>query len=400
MAQILDDVRVVDLTRWIPGEYCTKMLADYGADVVKVEKPGEGSLTRGYGPFPGDVPHPEKSATFLALNTNKRSVTLDVATEAGRRLLLDLVATADIVVESFRPGTLERLGLGWEELSAVNPRLVLTRISNFGQTGPYRDYEASNLVVQAMGGPLQSTGLPEYPPIRKPGNTSLYSVGTMAAEATMAGLLAAAGGEGQAIDVAAAEVLMCSVDRRASFLLANRYHGGDAARAAGAAGALPVGAFPCADGYVTLAVVFQALPALIAFLDDPDLSAYFTSPAVIMQNPGEARERLDAVLLPYLYSHTKEEIQAAAQAARVPITAMYTIDDLLASDHFRGRGFFVEADHPVAGTLEYLGAPFRIEDGWALRTPAPLLGEHTAAVLGELGVGAAGLPALRAAHVI
>src|SRR5690606_19193980 len=167
-AQALSGLRVLDLSRWVAGEYATKLFADFGADVVKVEKPGEGSLTRAWGPFPGDVPDPERSALFLHLNTNKRSVALDLRADADREVLLGLVARADALVEAFRPGHLERLGLGPDVLRDLNPRLVITRISAFGQTGPWRDREASGLVLQAAGGPMHATGQADRAPLRKP----------------------------------------------------------------------------------------------------------------------------------------------------------------------------------------------------------------------------------------
>ncbi len=182
--RLFEGVTVLDVSQWIPGEYCTKMFADYGAEVIKIEAPGMGSLTRHYGPFPGNVPHLEKSATFLHLNTNKRSVTLDLESDSGRALFLKLVERADVVVESFGAGVLEEWGIGWERIREANPKAVFTRISAFGQTGPYREYDASNLVLQAMGGPMSSSGMAGNPPLRKPGNTSLYSIGIMAAEAT------------------------------------------------------------------------------------------------------------------------------------------------------------------------------------------------------------------------
>src|SRR5690606_22067123 len=150
---------------WVAGEYATKLFADFGADVIKVEKPGEGSLTRHWGPFPDDEPHLERSALFLHLNTNKRSIALDLNDPADRDVLLDLVATADAVVESFRPGHLERWGLGPDVLRRRNRRLVVTRISAFGQTGPYRDWEATGIVLQAMGGPMHATGGAGRPPL-------------------------------------------------------------------------------------------------------------------------------------------------------------------------------------------------------------------------------------------
>ncbi len=184
--QVLSGVRVLDLSRWVAGEYATKLFADFGADVVKVERPGEGSLTRAWGPFPDDVPDPERSALFLHLNTNKRSVALDLRDDADREVLLDLVRSAHAVVESFRPGHLEELGLGPDVLRAINPGLVLTRISAFGQTGPYRDREATGLVLQGAGGPMHATGQADRAPLRKPGLLEHYTVGRTAAQATMA----------------------------------------------------------------------------------------------------------------------------------------------------------------------------------------------------------------------
>ena len=142
-AQPLYDIRVIDLTHGIAGPYCTKLLADFGADVIKVERPGSGDYARRLGPFPSDISHPEKSGLFLLLNTNKRSITLDLKTAEGTDALEELVKGADILVESFKPGVMDRLGLDYDTLSKINPDLVMTSVSNFGQTGPYRDYLAS-----------------------------------------------------------------------------------------------------------------------------------------------------------------------------------------------------------------------------------------------------------------
>ena len=148
----LSDVKVLDLTHYIAGPYCTKLLADYGADVVKVERPGVGDGSRLLGPFPADVAHPEKSGLFLHLNTNKRGITLDLKSDAGKVITLSLAAEADIVVESFRPGVMDRLGLGYDLLRGAHPNLVLTSISNFGQTGPYRDYLGSRSFATGWAG--------------------------------------------------------------------------------------------------------------------------------------------------------------------------------------------------------------------------------------------------------
>ena len=194
----LDGLRIVDLTQEAMGPFCTRLLADYGAEVIKIEPPA-GDPARALPPFAADTPGPERSGTFLFLNTNKRSVVLDLERPADRERLLDLVAGADAVVESFAPGTLDALGLGYDRLAAVNPRVVLTSITHFGQDGPYRDWQATDLTVYAMGGPMLTTGHIDHEPIRVAGRMASYQVGYMAALATAVGLHAAeARGTGRA----------------------------------------------------------------------------------------------------------------------------------------------------------------------------------------------------------
>ena len=158
MDMALSDIRVLDLTHGIAGPYATKMLADYGADVIKVERPDGGDFARRLGPFPNDTPHPEKSGLFLMLNINKRGVTLNLKTAAGRRMLLELAQQADVLIESFAPRVMPALGLSHETLAEANPSLVVVSISNFGQTGPYRDFKASEMVLYGMGGAMHSRG--------------------------------------------------------------------------------------------------------------------------------------------------------------------------------------------------------------------------------------------------
>ena len=184
----LSDVRVLDLTRHVAGPFCTKMLADYGADVIKVERPDGGDFTRRMGPFPDDVPHPEKSGLFLHLNANKRGVTLNLKTATARGMLLELVKQVDVVVENFAPRVLPSLGLAYEDLERVNPGVILVSISNFGQTGPYRDYKASEIVLHGMGGNLRSLGLPEREPVKYGSHVALRQAGLIGAAATVAAL--------------------------------------------------------------------------------------------------------------------------------------------------------------------------------------------------------------------
>ncbi len=395
--QVLSSLRVLDLSRWVAGEFCTKLFADFGAEVIKIERPGDGSLTRRWGPFPGDRPDLEASALFLHLNTNKRSVTLDFSSASGRDVLLRLVERVDLVVESFRPGSLERHGLGPGVLRGRNPRLVLTRISAFGQTGRYRDREATGLTLQAAGGPMNATGTAALPPHRKPGLLEHYTVGRMAGEASLAGLtVARRTGTGSVIDVSGMETLLAGADRRASFLTAAAYSGVNAPREVGFSGA-----YRCQDGYVMLFVTnpefWDRLVDLVAGGDD-DFRECYRGKFAMQQS--EEWESFVRHLNAWFAARPKLQIMQEGEAHRIPLTAFLDVPEVFAHPHFRDRGCFVTGAHPVAGLLEYVGAPWRMEGGWRLRHTAPLLGADTASVLTDVGVPVDGLPALRGAGVI
>jgi crotonobetainyl-CoA:carnitine CoA-transferase CaiB-like acyl-CoA transferase len=202
----LQGVKVIDLTHHIAGPYCTKLLADFGADVIKVERPDGGDSARRLGPFPENIPHPEKSGLFLYLNTNKRGITLNLKDHKGRAALLDLVREADILVESFSPRVMPSLGLAYQTLTQINPSLVMTSISSFGQTGRYRDYRASELALYALGGMAYITGEYHREPVKHGYNQAQYLGGMAAASGTVAALLQRwrAGG-GQQVDVSIME---------------------------------------------------------------------------------------------------------------------------------------------------------------------------------------------------
>jgi crotonobetainyl-CoA:carnitine CoA-transferase CaiB-like acyl-CoA transferase len=217
--QALDDLLILDLTHYIAGPYCTKLLADYGARVIKIERPAGGDPCRRVGPFPGDVPHPEKSGLFLHLNTNKESVVLNLKTLRGRQLFSKLVAKADVVVENFHPRVLLSLGLDYPHLRRIKPSIILTSISNFGQTGPYRDWRAQDLTLYGMGGEMYTSGTPGRTPLKQAHNLTLYQGGAMAAAATMVGVFGVRQhGCGQHIDVSLFETQAGSIDRRLTSL--------------------------------------------------------------------------------------------------------------------------------------------------------------------------------------
>jgi len=398
----LDDVRVIDLTHYTIGPFTTRVLADYGADVVKIERPG-GDPARLLPPFPKDEPHPERSGTFLALNTAKRSVVLNLKHEEGRRLLLDLVRGAQVVVENFKPGTLERLGLGYETLREVNPAIVLTSISNFGQTGPYRDWEGTDLTLYGMGGAMIAQGDPEHSPLKTGGRAPGYQVGYSAALATAVGLLAAERrGTGEHLDISAFEALAHSIDGRLGRILGYQHNGRVVGRTGGGLG-VGSGTYPCADGYVLITSGPTRLPLTLRMIGREDLLEQPEWATIEARAHPDRIPEFDAYLLPWTLEHTKDEIRAACQRFGVLGGPLNTTADLLVDANFVARGFFQTIDHPETGALTYPGYQARIhtEPPLPARKRAPLLGEHTADVLcGELGLDTRELRRLVEAGVV
>jgi crotonobetainyl-CoA:carnitine CoA-transferase CaiB-like acyl-CoA transferase len=406
----LAGLRVLDLTHWLAGPRCTMLLADFGADVIKLERPPAGDPARRLGPFPHDLPDPEASGTFLHLNTNKRSVTLNLKTDAGLELAKSLAGRVDAVVENFKPGVLERLGLGYETLKALRPGIVLTSISNFGQDGPYRDLPASEITLSAMGGPMNVTGHREREPLKLAGNIVQYHAGSVAAYATLLALYAAeeAADAGEApsgdhIDVSIYETQAAFRDRRAINLTGHAYTGDIAKRSL--PGSRPgVGVRPCADGYVNLhasnAARFATLLRLIGREDLMERAAGL-SPLALVGEPELAQE-VEASYLAWLSERTKLEVAMTAQRHKLLAAPVNTVADIVNDPAFGERGVWETIDHPHTGPLLYPGRPFIM--GQSPRPQArraPLLGEHTAEILcGELGVEAADLPRLRELGVI
>ena len=250
MLGLLDDLRVLELTNSLSGAFCAKLLADQGADAVKIEPPGRGDASRHEPPFIGGEPHPDRSTLFLAFNTNKRSITLDLTTPTGRAIFLRLIAERDIMIESFAPGYLADLGLGFEALQQVNPGLIVTSITPFGQTGPYRGYRSNDLIAQALGGFLYMTGTSERPPM----GTVLAQTEIVAARnaviASMAALLQQrVGGKGQHIDVSIMEAV---VSTPPNFIHQFSFTGAIAGRGAGENAVLDGMHLATSDSPVTL----------------------------------------------------------------------------------------------------------------------------------------------------
>ena len=385
-AQPLSDIRIIDLTHGIAGPFCTKLLADFGADVIKVERPGSGDYARTLGPFPGDISHPEKSGIFLHLNTDKRGITLDLKTPRGVEAVKELLKEGDILVENFRPGVMDRLGLDYDTLASINPNLVMTSISNFGQNGPYRDYVASELTLFAMGGRMNSSGLPDRYPLKLGANHVQYQAGNVAAMASLFAWYAQRYGNlgGQHIDVAIFETQLASYNTRMPSLLQYQYTGERGKRLGGARMGYPSGFYPCQDGYINLQGGGAFWPRTVAMLGMPELleDSRFAPP--MGQLDLDAREEFEITIwLPWVLERTKRQVVEDCQAYEILSGAVNSIDDVMDNNpQFEARGYWVDIDHPEVGTLRYPGAPiYTQERWWRIRRPAPLLGQHTREVL-------------------
>jgi crotonobetainyl-CoA:carnitine CoA-transferase CaiB-like acyl-CoA transferase len=392
----LDGVTVLDLTRVLSGPYCTMLLADMGARVIKIEQPGRGDDTRAWGPpfVAGE------SAYFLSINRNKESVCLDFKRREGRELLERLIARADVLVENFRPGTLDRAGLGFDALSAKFPRLVYCAISGFGRTGPRRNMPGYDAVIQAEGGLMSITG---------PGDGSPYRLGVAIAD-IVSGMFAAQGvllallarhrtGRGQLVDVAMLDSVVALLTYQAGIYL----NCGAVPRRMGNRHPtiVPYETFEAADGDVVLAVGNDQ--QWRRFCEVAELGALATDPR-FAANPDRVTNY--EALRPLIAGRMRERTCAAwierLTGADVPCGSVRGVDEVLGDPQVAARGMVETLLHPSAGTLGLLGVPVKLaETPGQVRTPPPLLGQHTTRVLrGDLGVSHQEIEALRAAGVI
>jgi CoA:oxalate CoA-transferase len=380
LEQALSGVKVLDLSWHITGPYCTKLLADYGADVIKVERPGKGDPTRTMGPFFKDDPNPEKSGLFLHLNTNKKGITLNLKSATGKKILKRLVADTDILVESFRPQVMPSLGLDYQTLEKINPGLVMVSISSFGQTGPYRDFKASEIVEYAMGGEMYSTGIAGREPLKLGGNVIQYQAGTVAAVATLGAFYAAEDqGVGQYVDISIMETQAGSADRRIMYILSYIMAGvlttrWPPPREAVRMLIMPQGVYPCKDGFVNTLSLPQWWSRYIEALGMPELK---DDPRFQNIYSAEAGMEFDAIWYSWLADHTKQELFDIFIKSKIASAPVNSPEDLLNYTQLKARKYFVEVDHPATGKVSYPGAPFKMsETSWKIRRPAPLLGQH------------------------
>lgn len=403
----LSGLRVLDLSRVLAGPWASQILADLGADVVKVERPGVGDDTRAWGPpwlSDEDGTPTGESAYYLSANRNKRSVTIDMAQADGQALIRQLASKADILLENFKVGGLARYGLDYASLAAVNPRLIYCSITGFGQTGPYAARAGYDFLIQGMGGLMSLTGRPDGTPGEGPIKVGVALTDVMTGLYSSVAVLAALAhrarsGQGQHIDLALLDVqIACLANQAANYLI-----GGDVPRRMGNAhpNIVPYQDFPTADGYMIIAV---GNDSQFASLCTAFGHAEWARDARFAGNPQRVRHRdeLIALLHAVTVTRTTQAWMALLEASGVPCGPINRMDQVFADPHVQSRGMRMEMSHSVAGKVPLVANPIRMSaTPVEYRCAPPTLGEHTDAVLDEwLGIGAQQVAALRESNIV
>ena len=402
MDGILSEVKVLEVAHAASGAFCAKLLADQGADTIKLEPPGWGDPARHEPPFIGGEPHPDRSSTFLALNTNKRGITLDLEQPAGRTLFLQLADAADVVIESYRPGHLGSLGLEYEMLTARNPRLVVLSISYFGQSGPYAGYSGGDLVAQAMGGYLYAvTGSADRPPMGTALQQMELTAGRNGAIAVMAALLRRdQTGAGSPIDLS---VMEAAISTPSGLIHPYSFTGRNPRRGNGDRNVMDGMHLPTRDGEVTLTTAGtggRPMEVWAEFLGEPRLlDAKFAT----RQSRQENWEELRDLVAPRLEQWSNLDLMQATMAKGLVIGLVQSPQQVVDSPHLAERGFFVDLEHAEAGALKYPGPGFLFDGVNPMQSTraAPRLGEHNGEIYRDrLGLSNDEMGRLRAARVI
>ena len=400
MAKALDGIRVLDLTQYEAGPSCTETLAWLGAEVIKVEAPAGEPARKGIGAT--ELPDVD-SAFFCLLNASKKSVTLNLRSERGRHMFEELIKTADIFVENLGPGSIERLGFGYENVSRMNPRVIMCAIKGFGSTGPYASYNSFEMIAQAMGGVMSLTGTADSPPLRVESGLGDTASGLHAA----IGILAALEqrhrtGVGQLIEIAQMDVVvnLTRIHFRDHYLGVNpiRRHGN---RSPGAA---PSNTYRCRpfgpNDYVFIHVAnLDMWKSFTRVIGRPELGE---DPSLAERQQRLARvEELEAIVEGWTGKRTEHEVMELLGAAGVPCGAVLDSGEVLSNEHLRSRGMITDVDHPTRGRMAIPGSPIRMSASPTEVTPAPLLGQHNVEVYGKLlGVSEAEVASLKQDGVI
>ena len=374
----LEGLRVLDLSRVLAGPYCTMMLADFGANIVKIEPPKVGDDSRAFGPFVG-----KESAYFMSLNRNKRSMTLNFKRQAECDVFKEMVKQADVVVENYRPGTMEKFGLGYDVLKTINPKIIYAACSGFGHSGPYQYKPAYDIIVQAMGGIMSITGSEGGEPTRVGASVGDIIAGMFTAYGVMLALYhREKTGEGQKIDVGMLDCQVAVLENAISRYvtsgnvpvpLGNRHPS-----------ITPFSAFTAQDGHIIVGAGNDRLwTKLCNILGKPELltdSRFNTN-----SNRTANVQKLTAILNEVFSKKTIDEWMRVLEEAELPCAPINTVEKIINDPQIKARNMIVEIEHPVAGNLKMAGIPVKLSaTPGAIERPAPLLGQHTAELMNEL----------------
>jgi crotonobetainyl-CoA:carnitine CoA-transferase CaiB-like acyl-CoA transferase len=393
----LAGIRVIDLTRVLAGPFCSMSLGDMGAEVIKVEEPGKGDDTRGWPPFANG-----ESTYFMSVNRNKKSLTLNMKAPEGQAILRRLIAKADVVIENFRPGTMERLGFGYDALRKLNRRLIYCSISGFGESGPESSRPGYDLIVQGESGVMDLTGFPDGPPVKVGNSIGDLVAGMAAAQGVTLALLSRSrskSGKGQKVEIGMLDVMASLLTYQAGLYW--NAGGRPTRRGNQHPSIVPYEVFQAQDAYMTLGVANNSLwERMCAAIGRNDLAkdARFDSEARRVTN----RDELIPALNAEFGKRPAAEWLARLDKAGVPAGRIKTVAEVCESPHLRARGMFVRLAHPKAGAVTAMGVPIRLWDTpGAAQAAAPLLGQHTDEILsGLLRIPKAKADKLRAAGVV
>lgn len=392
----LQNIHVLDLTRVLAGPYCTMLLGDMGAEVIKVEEPGRGDDTRAFGPpFVGG-----EAAYYLSVNRNKKSLTLNLKAPEARRILQRLVRWADVLVENFRPGTMERMGLGYQTVKAWNRRLIYCSISGFGESGPDAGRAGYDLIVQGESGLMDLTGDPNGPPFKVGTAVGDLVSGIMAAHAIVLALYARnRTGAGQQVEIAMLDVVTGLLAYNAGIYFATGQS--PTRRGNQHPTIVPYETFKTSDGWLNIGAANDSLWARYCqVIERPDLRddpRFATAPKRV-----EHRNELIPILNEVMAKRSRKEWTARLDAAGIPCGQIRTVGEVLTSPHLKARGMIVSLPHPTAGSVTVTGIPLGLKGTpGAIRTAPPLLGQHTEELLTRIaGCRPSAIARLRQAGVI
>jgi len=398
----LSDLKVLEFGNLVSAPYCGKLMADLGAEVIKIEEPGIGDEARSRGPFSDNTPGLERSGLFAYLNTNKLSITLDPRTFLGKRIFKELVKDSDILLENHPPSFMEELGLTYKTLEKINPRLIMTSVTPFGQTGPHRDYKAYELnTYNGCGYGYVSTVCitePVMPPVKAGGRQSEFGAAQSASVATMCAVYARDQiGAGQHIDISIQEIMAGQYESIIEhWTLAENEMGGLTNPII-----QPMIPLECKDGWIFLMCVEEdQFDRMVEVMGNPEWADNELFQDRFLR--AEYADALVPLLTEWTMQHTKDEIFKMCQEAHIPVGPSYSSEDVVNSEHLNERKYFVEMDHPEMGGAKYPGAPYRLSvTPWQIGRHAPSLGEHNEEIYcHRLGYSKEDLVRMRQAGVI